>query len=199
MKITVLSDIHENFHNLILALQKIEEKKVEYIICLGDLMNSGIAKILAAQEVPSFLVWGNNDGEKVEIMNAAHREGSNLTVSLNTYDFLELGGKKIFISHYDNLAVPMAKSGLYDAVFYGHNHLKKNEKINNVHVVNPGELCAQKTGISSFAIYDTDANEIEMIELEGIISLKSELVDKYFKDNMDKLGFRSKDSFSYDK
>lgn len=199
MKISVISDIHENFHNLILSLTKMNEQKVDYIICLGDLMNAGIAKVIAMQEIPAFFIWGNNDGDKVAIINAANSEGSNLKWSDNTYDFLELGGKKLFLTHYNNLALPMAKSGEYDAVFYGHNHLKKVEKIDGVHVVNPGELAAQKTGEATFAIYDTESNEVEIVSLEGTVTLKSELVDQYFRDNMDKLDFRSKASFSYDK
>ena len=117
------------------------------------------------------------------------------SVSANVYDFVEFEGKKIFISHYDDLAIPMAKSGLYDAVFYGHNHIKKVEQINGVHVVNPGELCAQKTGVSSFAIFDTVEDTIKLIELQDVISLKSDLVVSYLKANMERLGFRSKEAF----
>jgi putative phosphoesterase len=195
MKVAVISDIHENFHNLILALESIEQKQVDMIICLGDMMNAGVAKILAIQKVPVYLIWGNNDGEVVDTMRASYREGSNLKVGLSTYDFLELGDKKIFITHYDNLAVPMATSGLYDAVFYGHDHLQKLEKINNCFVVNPGEICAQKTGVSSYAIYDTNAHKIDVIELEQIITLKSDKVAEYFSTNKGKLNFRSIDSF----
>ncbi len=195
MLLAIISDIHENFHNLIKTLEDINTRNVEYIICLGDLMNAGIAKVLAMQDIPCFMVWGNNDGEKVDIMQAACRENSQLSVSLNTYDFLELGGKKIFISHYNDLAEPMAKSGLYDAVFYGHNHLMKKEIINNVHVVNPGELAAQKTGICSYAIYNTQENSVELIEIDDIITLKSEVFSQYLRDNQHKLKFRSKDAF----
>lgn len=195
MRIAVISDIHENFHNLILCLNDMNKRKVDRILCLGDLMNAGIAKVIATQDIPSFMVWGNNDGEKVDIMHAAYFENSKLSISLNTYDFLELGGKNIFISHYDDLAEPMAHSGKYDAIFYGHNHLKKIETINNTLVVNPGELCAQKTGISSYAIYHTEDNSAEIIELENSITLKSELFSNYLQANADKLKFRSKDSF----
>jgi len=195
MKVAVISDIHENFHNLILALESSQQKGVDMIICLGDMMNAGVAKILAIQEVPVYLIWGNNDGEVVDTMRASYREGSNLTVGLSTYDFLEIGDKKIFITHYDNLAIPMAKSGLYDAVFYGHNHLQKVEQVNDCYVVNPGEICAQKTGVSSYAIYDTDAHELDIIELEDIITLKSDKVADYFKEHKEQLNFRSIESF----
>ncbi|MBT8231999.1 MAG: YfcE family phosphodiesterase [Saprospiraceae bacterium] len=194
MKIAVISDIHENFHNLILALNIINEREVDQIICLGDLMNTGVAKILSIQKMPSHLIWGNNDGEKVEIVTTALRPQSNLTCSLSTYDFLEYDGRKIFATHYDDLAVPMAKSGLYDAVFYGHNHILKVDKIGDVHCVNPGEIAAQKTGTGSFIIYDTKANEIETIILENIVTLKSDLTMDYFNKHIEELGFRSKDA-----
>ena len=195
MKIAVISDIHENFHNLILSLEDMNAKGVEKILCLGDLMNAGIAKILAAQEIPTYMIWGNNDGEKVDIMIASYRKDSNLDVSLNTYDFLDIDGRLIFISHYNDLAAPMAQSGLYDAVFYGHNHLQKKETVNNTLVVNPGELCAQKTGNCTYAIYNTETNDAEIITLKNSISLKSNLVSEYLNKHRDKLQFRSKDSF----
>jgi len=195
MKIAIISDIHENFHNLLLALEKIKQSDVSQIICLGDLMNLGIAKVLSIQDIPTFLIWGNNDGEKVEIMNVAHAPESQLSISLNSYDFLSYDGRKLFICHYDDLAIPMAKSKLYDAVFFGHNHIKSMEQIENCLVVNPGEIAAIKTGHASFAIYDTKENTAEIISLENSISLKTELVSKYFKTNRKKLGFRSEQAF----
>lgn len=198
MKIAVISDIHENFHNLILALDHIQSSGAEAIICLGDLINAGIAKVLSIQSVPVYMIWGNNDGEKTDIVRTAFRPNSNLQVSLNVYDFLELGGRKIFISHYDDLALPMARSGIYDAVFYGHTHQKSIERIGDTLVVNPGELAAQKTGIASFVIYDTENNDVELIELDNIISLKSPVVGDYFNKHREALDFRSAASFKID-
>ena len=196
MRIAIISDIHENFHNLIRALEEMDKRGVEQILCLGDLMNAGIAKILAHHTLPTFMIWGNNDGEKVDIVKAAYRERSQLTVSLNTYDFVHMGGRQIFLSHYDDLAYPMAESGRYDAVFYGHNHKMKKDKFENCLVVNPGEICAQKSGVATMAIYDTEKHKVEMITLDDIITLKSDFVDKYFRENMERLNFRSKDSFN---
>ena len=195
MKIAIISDIHENFHNLILALQEMGTHNIQQIICLGDLMNSGIAKLLATQAIPVFMIWGNNDGEKVEITLAAKRAQSKLTVSTKVYDFLELGGRKIFISHYEDLAEPMAKSGAYDAVFYGHTHIAQKAQIKDCWVVNPGEISAGKTKKATFAIYDTVENEVEMITLKASITLKTPLMEAYFKANGAKMGLRSKRAF----
>jgi len=195
MKVAIISDIHENFHNLILTLQEVEKHDIDLMICLGDLMNTGVAKILTVQEYPVHMIWGNNDGEKVEIVTAANREESQLTYSVSTYDFMEIDERDVFITHYDDLAYPMAQSGKYDAVFYGHNHLVKKEKVDETWIVNPGELSAQKTGRATFALYDTVTNNVEIIELENSVTLKTDLTVKYFNENIEKLGFRSKDAF----
>ena len=199
MKIGIISDIHENFHNLILALQEMERQNVTQILCLGDLMNAGIAKLLIAQHIPTYLIWGNNDGEKVEITLASQRENSSLTVAVNTYDFLEFDGRKIFISHYDDLAKPMALSGEFDAVFFGHNHIQSSEIIDGCHVVNPGEICAMKTKKATLAIYNTSINEVEIIELDGSVTLKTSLMEDYFAKHGEKMDLRSSKAFGLKK
>ena len=192
MKIAIISDIHENFHNLILAIQEMDKQGVEQIFCLGDLINPGIGKVLATQSIPVFMIWGNNDGDRVEITLASKRAGSQLTVSARTFDFRDVDGRKFFLTHYDDLAKPMAQSGLYDAVFFGHNHDLSHEKIRDCWLLNPGELAASKTKTATFIIYDTQANDFEIINLEGSITLKTPLMEAYFKEHGHKMGLRSK-------
>ncbi|MCK5107953.1 MAG: metallophosphoesterase [Nanoarchaeota archaeon] len=181
MKVAVISDIHDNFHNLVLALEKISELKAEKILFLGDFVNGGIAKVLAASEIPVFAIWGNNDGSKVSITKTSLVPGSALEMSLETYDIIEIDGRKIFLTHYPLLAKSMAKSGDYDAVFYGHDHKKNKDKINDCLIINPGEISAHKTNGASFALYDTKTNDAEMIMLEDYISVKTEKVHQHLK------------------
>lgn len=181
MKIAIISDIHDNFHNIILALKDIKKRKVNQIIFLGDFINGGIAKVLAESPIPIFAIWGNNDGDKTMITKTSLHEKSNLTVSENIYDFLEFDNRKIFITHYPDLAKPMAKTGIYDAVFYGHNHKKNEDKIGDCLVVNPGEISAHKTGVATFVIYDTKKNNVDFIELKNSVTYKTKVVDEYMK------------------
>ena len=178
MKIAVISDIHENFHNLVLFLEEVRKYDVQKIIFLGDFMNNGIAKLLANANIPVVSIWGNNDGDKVAITKTAMSEKSNLTVGFDTFDFLEIDNRKIFVTHYPLLAKPMAKSGDFDAVFYGHDHIKNLDKIGDCLIVNPGEISAHKTGKASFAVYDTKTNSAELIELKESISTKTNDVDE---------------------
>lgn len=163
---------------------------MEQIICLGDLMNDGIAKVLSISETPVYMVWGNNDGDKVVLTKTSSRLGSQLTSGINTYDFLQYGNKKIFVTHYEDLALPMAKSGMFDIIFCGHTHSSKLEVENKCLIVNPGEISAQRTGVASLAIYDTNFNEARIVVLENTVTLKTSLVDEYFRMNRERLGFR---------
>ena len=186
MKIAIISDIHENWHNLFLALDKIKELKCDHILCLGDMVNTGIAIVLNKQEIPVNGVWGNNDGDKSNILQKTTGEGS-LTMSQHSYDFIERDNKKIFISHFDDIAPHIAKSEEFDLVCFGHNHSKSIEKIKNCIVANPGNIAAtSSTREATFAIYNTQNNKVELITLENSITYRTELVESKFKE----LGFK---------
>lgn len=191
MKIAVISDIHENFHNLILFLNEVKKYNVKHIIFLGDFMNNGIAKVLASSQIPVVSIWGNNDGDKVAITKTALAKGSNLTVGFDTFDFLEFDNRKIFITHYPLLTKPMAKSGEYDAVFYGHDHKKNIDKIGDCIIVNPGEISAHKTGVASFAVYDTKTNSVEIIDIKETVTTRTKEAIDYLENSDFKFG-RSK-------
>jgi len=186
MKVAIISDIHDNFHNLILVLKKIKKNKdIKKIIFLGNFINNGIAKILAGLNIPVRAIWGNNDGDKSAITKTSLNTKSNMTTADNVYDFLEIENRKIFITHYPDIAKPMAKSGEFDAVFYGHNHIKNKDRIGDCLVVNPGEVSGHKNSQISFAIYDTEKNNADIIDVEGGVFVKNKEVEEY----LDDLGF----------
>ncbi|MBU1046552.1 metallophosphoesterase [Patescibacteria group bacterium] len=182
MKIAIISDVHDNAHNLVLVLEKISNyKNIEKILFLGDFVGAAISGILCASPIPVFAIWGNNDGDKCLITKFALAEISNMEIGFETYDILEIDNRKIFLTHFPLIAKSMAKSGDYDAVFYGHNHLKHKERINDCLVVNPGEIGAYKTGLSTFAIYDTETNDAEIIEVEDSITTNTEVSKEKFE------------------
>lgn len=181
MKIAIISDIHENFHNLSLFFNELDKYEIKKIIFLWDFINNWIAKMLASSNIPVYAIWWNNDGDKVAITKTSLSKSSNMTIWFDTYDFLEIDNRKIFITHYPLLSKPIAKSWDFDAVFYGHNHIKNIDKINNCLIVNPWEISAYKTNTASFAIYDTEANTAEIIDIEGSVSVMSDLSKEYIK------------------
>ncbi|USN57577.1 MAG: metallophosphoesterase family protein [Candidatus Peribacteria bacterium] len=89
--------------------------------------------------IPCHFIRGNNDGEKVGIMRMIFSVDY-ATVANTVFDFKDIDGKQFFLSHYNDLAKPMAQSGLYDVVCYGHNHLRHEERIGNTLLLNPGAI-----------------------------------------------------------
>lgn len=179
MKIAIIWDIHDNSYNLVSFYEKIQDMNIEYIFCLWDLMNNWIAKILAYSNIPVKMVWWNNDWEKVGITKTSLSKDSKLSVSASSFDIIELAWKVFFLSHYPVLAKPMAKSWDFDAVFFGHTHKSHISNINDCWVINPWEISSHKTWKSTFAIYDTQKNTSEIIELEDFQNMKFEKVTKY--------------------
>ena len=186
MKVAVFSDIHENSHNLVLALEEFQKLKVEKILLLWDFVSPLVAQILTSSPIPVFAIWGNNDGDKVSIVRKSLTSWSNLEIWIDVFDTIVLDWRNIFLTHYPLLAKPMAKSWDFDAVFYGHDHKHNMDKINDCIIVNPGELGAHKFWRASFVIYETKTNIAELIFLDSFISLQSEKVDAYLQD----IGFK---------
>ena len=75
-------------------------------------------------------------------------------------------GKKIFLTHYPDMARSMAKSGDCDAVFYGHDHTTLFETLDNGCVLaNPGEVAASTTNRCTFMVWDTETNDIQTYDV----------------------------------
>ena len=81
---------------------------------------------------------------------------------------IKLGNRKIAFNHYPKLGELLAKTGDYDAVFYGHTHVAVNKKIGKTLLLNPGAVCGiqgGKPGIATYAIYDTKTNSAKILEI----------------------------------
>lgn len=162
MKIAIISDIHDNLKNLNIFFEKIENMNIEKIIFLGDLSSAFIAKRLSQSKISVFAILWNNNWDLCRVKDF---ENEIFYQSWQTFDFLEIDWRKIFLSHYNELAIPMAKSWEYDAVFYGHNHIQHKSIIWNCLVLNPWEIADHRSWKPSFAVYDTLKNDAIFYEL----------------------------------
>ena len=66
--------------------------------------------------------------------------------------------------HYPELAIPIAKSGVYDIVVYGHTHQIDVQKEMSL-LLNPGETGGWMTGKSTVAIVDLETLAATIHEL----------------------------------
>lgn len=110
----------------------------ETMLCCGDLCSLFIIKLLGqGYSNPNHPVLGNNDGELAAIITACY-PNIHIHVEYFTGQF-EL--KSFANHHYPEKARLLAKSGGFNLLCYGPNHiLATNEKVGNTRMLNPGAI-----------------------------------------------------------
>jgi len=163
MKIAILSDTHDNIWKLEAALAQMGG--ADAVIHCGDLCSPFmIVRLgdLLEHKPPVHVVWGNNEGD-VRLICKLAANYDNLELHGQLAE-LELDGVRIGVNHYPEIARPLAASGQYDLVCYGHNHTKHSETVGECVLLNPGELMGMK-GDTTFAWFDTESREVEFVEV----------------------------------
>ncbi len=171
MKLTILSDIHDNVWNLQKVLDNPEVQKTGAMLFCGDLCAPFVLKLLGQGYLaPIHAVLGNNDGDLAHIVKVAadfehiHLHGE--------YFRGEFGGRTVAANHFPDKGRLLAESGQYDVVCYGHDHqLNRGEKIKNTLLLNPGAVmgyngAALKDITATYVILDTDTLEVAVNEVK---------------------------------
>jgi len=192
VKIAIISDVHENYHNFNLCIKDMKKEKIKQILFLGDFINAGIARALATCGIPSFAICGNNDGDLIEIYKQSIKTDSTLTFCPKTYSEFKCEGNRYFLTHYEDLVEIAATSGIFKGVFFGHTHQKSIKKKKDCFIVNPGEISAHKYGVSTYAIIDTELDTCTFRVLKGGVTVRTESVIQLYKE----LGFDSHFGFN---
>lgn len=170
MIIAVMSDTHDHMNNISKAVSIINKRNAEALIHCGDYVAPFVKRsfddLNDSIKKKFYGVFGNNDGDKLLLKKNL---GQICEFPQNGHELiLELGGKRIFVSHMprEKTIKALANSGNFDIILSGHTHSLSNIKLNNgTLVVNPGELCGYLTGNATFAILDTEKMESEIINL----------------------------------
>lgn len=160
MKIAILSDVHDNIWKLEDVLEDIGQSGAEVLIFCGDLCAPFTLKQIAdGVSGPAHFCLGNNDGD-VLLLSRIANSLDNATLH-GLFAYLELGGRKVAVNHYPQIARDQALSGQYDLVCHGHDHTANIEQIGNTLLVNPGEGMG-RYGRSTYALYDTETGTAEI-------------------------------------
>jgi putative phosphoesterase len=168
MKIAILSDIHDNLWNLTVALEGLGAADV--LLCCGDLCSPFVMDLLAKFPRQAHIVFGNNDADLFRI---TRKSTERVRVHGEWFD-AELGGRRIAMNHFDYLARPIAASGQFDVVCYGHNHRFAVERIGRTLLLNPGPIMGAAFDAGNwtetpptFLMYDTQQDAVEAFEIRN--------------------------------
>lgn len=170
MKIAVVSDIHDNLWNLAKAMERIAGAQI--LICCGDLCSPFVIDELAKFPGEVHIVFGNNDADLFRITAKALKT-KNVRIHGELFT-ATLDGKRFGVNHFDYIARPMAKSGDFDVVCFGHNHELEIANQDGRQLINPGPVMGAKFshGIwedvaPSCALYDTQTGMATPVFLNG--------------------------------
>lgn len=142
MKIGVISDTHDDINNVQKAIKIFKEEKVSLIIHAGDFIFPGVIDEFKKlkDELPSIRiigVLGNNDGEKLGLLKKFMDMGGELE---GEFADREIESLRFGIYHgtSEKLREAAIKSGIYDVFIHGHTHKRREDKIGQTLVLNPG-------------------------------------------------------------
>jgi len=180
MKLFFISDIHGSEYYLNKALERFKEEKADYIVILGDHLYHGprnpfpqgyepkkVTEILNSLSDKIISIRGNCDSEVDQMVLDFPM--------MADYSIIFYEGKKFFLTHghiYNEKNMPKLKDN--DVFIYGHTHILRAEKVDNVFLLNPGSISLPKEnnphtyGVlekDTFRIKDLDGNVVKEINI----------------------------------
>ena len=172
MRLGIISDIHDNLWNLEPAIEFLS-KSADELICCGDLCSPFVMDVLRKFSGPVHVVFGNNDADLFRITTKSDER----VKVYGEFASLTLNGARVAVNHFHFLARPLAFSGLYDLVCYGHNHRIRITRLPGIVAVNPGPLMGAAFGPSgweevapTFALHDTSSKATEVYEVLPMVA-----------------------------
>ena len=144
MKICIVSDSHDRGPMLATAIGAARHEGAAAVIHCGDLIGVNTVKASLKLGLPLHVIHGNNLGDLVALARMACDSDGQLRYHGRDAR-LELGGRRVFVTHYPHYGHAMACTGDYDLVCCGHSHEPEvrqqvNVKGDRTWLVNPGTV-----------------------------------------------------------
>lgn len=155
----ILSDSHDNILKLKKIVEIVKERRITHIFHLGDIVSPFTAPYLLIDNVEFLGIFGNNDGEKLLLVQKFQNK-----LHVGPYE-KQIGDYRLFLMHEPYALRPAIKSQLYDFVFYGHTHQLDVRTEGKTLVVNPGEACGYLTDKATVIILNPWNKEYEIVEI----------------------------------
>jgi putative phosphoesterase len=168
MRVAVISDIHDNLWNLASAIEY-ASGAADALICCGDLCSPFVMDELARFPGPVDIVFGNNDADLFRIT----RKASDRVRVHGEFFETVLDGKRVAVNHFDYLAKPIAASGIYDIVCYGHNHEFSVARVGRTLAINPGPIMGARFPgkwvdvAPTFVIVEPQSEKVEAFRIQA--------------------------------
>lgn len=180
MKLFFISDIHGSVFYLDKAMERCADEGADYIVILGDILYHGARNPLPKEYNPKGVIeiLNNHSDKIICVRGNCDSEVDEMTLNfpiMSTYSNILYNGIRLFLTHghiYNEDNMIDLKEG--SAFVYGHTHILRAEKKDNIFFLNPGSITLPKEnnphtygllGDNIFKIKDLDGNIIREIYL----------------------------------
>lgn len=158
MLVGIMSDSHDNLPAIARAVEFYNDRGVAALLHAGDLISPFTVKEMNKLKMSTHITFGNNDGEKLGLKSVygdrIHRPPLEL----------ELDDRRIVMLHEPDNLEAVAESRRFSLVVYGHTH-EIDIRTQGTLICNPGECGGWVTGKSTVAVWDTQTDNIDIVEL----------------------------------
>lgn len=182
MKLIFVSDIHGSMYYLNQALERYHAEGADYIVLVGDILYHGTRNDLPREYNPKLVLKSlNNYSDRIiAVRGNCDSEVDQMTLDfpiMADYTNILVDGRRLFITHghlYNEGNMVNLSDG--SAFIYGHTHVLRADKKDNIYFLNPGSISLAKEnnpnsyGIIEndiFSIKDLDGNIIKEIHMAG--------------------------------
>jgi len=156
----LIADTHDNRDKSARAVELFNRKDVGIVLHAGDIIAPFNVREFALLKARFVAVFGNNDGERIGLRDKFAQVGQ----IANSPHEVEHAGKRFVLMHEPGLLEPVAASGHYDMIVYGHTH-RVDVRSGKTLIVNPGECGGWLNGRCTVAIVDIESMAAEVIDL----------------------------------
>jgi hypothetical protein len=162
MRIGIISDTHGQGPMMGAAVHLLLSRGAGYLLHCGDVGSAGVLDHLAG--LKAGFVWGNCDWERMALQHYAEKIG---VPCYGAFGDLTIEGKRIALMHGDDdkLKRKVLDGQGHDFLFQGHTHIREEQRIGRVHLVNPGALFRARE--KTVALVDSDSGRVEFLVVQA--------------------------------
>ncbi len=163
--IGIISDSHDNLGAIRKAVEFFNDNEVKAVLHAGDLVSPFTAKVFEKLKSQLYVVFGNNDGDKVMLTKSFEDIGATVC---GDFGKLTVDSLHIALLHGTNEALvkALAKSEDFDVIIRGHTHDPGIKVIKGTLLINPGECSGVLFGKATVATLGTANLNVEITELK---------------------------------
>lgn len=155
----IISDTHDNLHNIDKFLEEARKRDVTHIFHCGDIVSPFSLNKFLKFKAEFYGVFGNNDGE---ILLLSQRSSGRIVKG--PIEFL-VGERRIAMMHEPFALDALLQSQHYDFIFYGHTHKTDIKEVGKCLLINPGDGSGYIAEKASVVFLEPCSRKVEVYQI----------------------------------